>query len=137
VLALHEIDVYAALASGMYRYDPLHHCLDRVIAADLRALTGYQEFVGEAPLETGLCGRPRPHARHRPIATRAVCICKRSGAMMQNVYLFCAATGLAVAARSWLNRSALGAQMHLPRDSVPVLAQSIGHFDSADAHDTR
>jgi hypothetical protein len=40
-----------ALARGMYRYDPLQHCLDLVIAADLRALTGYQDFVGEAPVE--------------------------------------------------------------------------------------
>lgn len=51
VLALHEIDVYAALARGMYRYDPSQHCLELVAATDLRALTGYQDFVGEAPLE--------------------------------------------------------------------------------------
>lgn len=60
-----------------------------------------------------------------------------AGAIVQNVYLFCAAAGLAVAARSWFfNRSALGAEMHLPRDSMPVLAQTVGHFDPADAPDT-
>jgi len=51
VLALHEIDVYAALPYGMYCYEPLQHCLDLVSAVDLRGLTGYQDFVGEAPLE--------------------------------------------------------------------------------------
>jgi SagB-type dehydrogenase family enzyme len=136
VLALHEIDIYAALACGMYRYDPLHHCLDLAIAADLRALTGYQEFVGEAPLElVYVANLARMHdiapSQREPFAYAS------AGAIMQNVYLFCAAAGLAVAARSWLNRSALATEMHLPRDRVPVLAQTIGHFDSTDAHDAR
>ncbi|MFM0725938.1 nitroreductase family protein [Paraburkholderia strydomiana] len=134
VLALHEIDIYAALACGIYRYDPLHHGLDLVVAADLRGLTGYQEFVGEAPLElVYVANLARMHdiapSQREPFAYAS------AGAIMQNVYLFCAAAGLAVAARSWLNRSALGVEMHLGRDSVPVLAQTIGHFDFADAHD--
>ncbi|MGF6633209.1 nitroreductase [Paraburkholderia sp. MM6662-R1] len=61
-----------------------------------------------------------------------------AGAIVQNVYLFCAAAGLAVTARGWLNRSALSIEMRLPRDSVPVLAQTVGHFDlSAGAGDAR
>ncbi|WP_244144784.1 hypothetical protein [Paraburkholderia tuberum] len=58
--------------------------------------------------------------------------------VVQNVYLFCAAGGLAVAARGWLNRSALSVEMRLPRDSIPVLAQTVGNFDlSAGAGDAR
>lgn len=128
VLALHEIDVYAALARGMYRYDARQHCLDLVIAADLRALTGYQDFVGEAPLELVYVA---DLARMQDIAPsqREPFAYASAGAIVQNVYLFCAAAGLAVTARSWLNRSTLGAEMHLSRDSVPVLAQTVGHFD--------
>jgi len=47
---------------------------------------------------------------------------------MQNVYLFCASAGLAVATRGWLNRSALIEHMHLSRDRMPLLAQTVGHF---------
>ena len=131
VLALHEIHVYVALARGMYRYDPLQHCLDLVIAADLRALTGYQDFVGEAPVELVYVA---DLARMQDIAPsqREPFAYASAGAIVQNVYLFCAAAGLAVAARSWLNRSTLGAEMRLSRDSVPVLAQSVGHFDATD-----
>lgn len=131
VLALHEIHVYVALARGMYRYDPLQHCLDLVIAADLRALTGYQDFVGEAPVELVYVA---DLARMQDIAPsqREPFAYASAGAIVQNVYLFCAAAGLAVAARSWLNRSTLGAEMRLSRDSVPVLAQSVGHFDTTD-----
>jgi SagB-type dehydrogenase family enzyme len=134
VLALHEIGIYAALARGMYRYDPLQHCLDLAIAADLRGLTGYQDFVGEAPLELVYVA---DLARMQDIAPsqREPFAYASAGAIMQNVYLFCAATGLAVAARSWLNRSALSAEMKLPRDSVVVLAQTVGHFDPAGSPD--
>lgn len=131
VLALHEIDIYAALAGGMYRYDPLEHCLELVSAADLRALTGYQDFVGEAPLElVYVADLARMHdiapSQREPFAYA------NAGTIVQNVYLFCAAAGLAVAARSWFNRSALGAEMRLSRDSLPVLAQTVGHFDLGD-----
>ncbi|MET3231220.1 UNVERIFIED_ORG: SagB-type dehydrogenase family enzyme [Burkholderia sp. 1263] len=134
VLALHEIDVYAALACGLYRYDPLQHCLDLVRAADLRGLTGYQDFVGEAPVElVYVADLARMHdiapSQREPFAYAS------AGAIVENVYLFCAAAGLAVAARSWLNRSALGVEMHLSRDSVPVLAQTVGHFDRSEPGD--
>lgn len=135
VLALHEIDVYAVLARGLYRYDPRRHCLELAVASDLRGLTGYQDFVGDAPLDlVYVADLSRMHdvapSQREPFASAS------AGAIVQNVYLFCAAAGLAVAARGWLNRSALGVEMRLPRDSVPVLAQTVGHFDlSGDADD--
>ncbi|MFM0472149.1 nitroreductase family protein [Paraburkholderia strydomiana] len=129
VPALHEIQVYVALARGMYRYDPLQHCLDLVIAADLRALTGYQDFVGEAPVEL-VCVADLARMQDIASSQREPFAYASAGAIVQNVYLFCAAAGLAVAARSWLNRSTVGAEMRLSRDSVPVLAQTVGHFDA-------
>ncbi|MBC8751093.1 MULTISPECIES: SagB/ThcOx family dehydrogenase [Paraburkholderia] len=134
VLALHEIDIYAVLARGLYRYDPRRHRLDLAIASDLRGLTGYQDFVGDAPLDlVYVADLARMHditpSQREPFASAS------AGAIAQNVYLFCAAAGLAVAARGWLNRSALSVEMRLPRDSVPVLAQTVGHFDSSDSAD--
>ena len=46
-----EIDVYVALASGAYLYDAAAHQLHLVAASDLRRVTGYQDFVDEAPLD--------------------------------------------------------------------------------------
>lgn len=135
VLALHEIVVYAVLARGLYRYDPRRHRLDLAVASDLRGLTGYQDFVADAPLDlVYVADLSRMHdvapSQREPFASAS------AGAIVQNVYLFCAAAGLAVAARGWLNRSALSVEMRLPRDSVPVLAQTVGHFDlSSDADD--
>ena len=46
-----EIDVYVALPDGAYRYDAKAHSLRLVAASDLRRVTGYQDFVDEAPLD--------------------------------------------------------------------------------------
>jgi nitroreductase len=63
-----------------------------------------------------------------PPSNREAFASASAGAIVQNVYLFCASAGLAAAARGWLNRSALAEQMQLKRNCVPVLAQTVGHF---------
>ena len=45
-----EIDVYVATADGLYLYDAKPHGLKPVLAEDIRALTGLQAFVKDAPL---------------------------------------------------------------------------------------
>ena len=45
-----EIDVYAALPDGVYRYDAPAHALTLAVSKDLRALTGVQDFIATAPL---------------------------------------------------------------------------------------
>ncbi|SAL68651.1 nitroreductase [Caballeronia terrestris] len=126
-LGVHEIDVYAVLSRGLYRYDPLRHGLDLVVAKDLRGLTGYQDFVGAAPLDLVYVA-DFSRMGDVPPSNREAFASASAGAIAQNVYLFCASAGLAAAARGWLNRSALAEQMQLKRNCVPVLAQTVGHF---------
>jgi hypothetical protein len=44
------IDVYAAIADGLWFYEPKDHSLQRRSSADIRAATGLQDFVATAPL---------------------------------------------------------------------------------------
>src|ERR1035437_3871565 len=44
------IDVYAAMADGVWLYEPKQHSLLLQRRADIRAQTGLQDFVGAAPL---------------------------------------------------------------------------------------
>ena len=48
---LNEVDIYVALPEGVYRYEPEPHRLRLKHAVDARNLTGYQDFVGTAPLD--------------------------------------------------------------------------------------
>ncbi len=44
-----EVDVYVALPAGVYLYHPKSHDLHRVAEVDARRVTGYQDFVDDAP----------------------------------------------------------------------------------------
>ncbi|MDE2465477.1 MAG: nitroreductase family protein, partial [Alphaproteobacteria bacterium] len=45
------IDVYAAMANGVWLYDPQVHSLVPHLGVDIRADTGRQEFIGTAGLD--------------------------------------------------------------------------------------
>jgi hypothetical protein len=47
---LQAIDIYVALSLGLYRYDPFANVLEFVLAEDIRAVTGKQDFVKYAPV---------------------------------------------------------------------------------------
>jgi len=52
--------------------------------------------------------------------------CVDSGAIAQNVYLYCAAAGLATVVRGLVDRKRLAPAMGLRRDHRIVLAQTVG-----------
>ncbi len=120
-----EVDVYAAMADGLYRYDPAAHALLHVAASDVRRVTGYQDFVDSAPLDLVYVA---DHARMKmvPAAQREAFAFTAAGAMAQNVYLTCAAQGLAAVIRAWFDHRALAAAMGLGADQQLLLAQTVG-----------
>ncbi|MGD9832466.1 MAG: SagB/ThcOx family dehydrogenase [Piscinibacter sp.] len=120
-----EVEVYAAMATGLYRYDPPSHALVRVVAADVRRVTGYQDFVDTAPLDLVYVA---DHARMKlvPAAQREAFAFAAAGAMAQNVYLCCASQGLAAVIRAWFDHRALGEAMGLGADHQLLLAQTVG-----------
>lgn len=120
-----EIDIYAALPEGVYRYDPSTHCLILKRAVDARGLTGYQDFVGAAPLDLVYVvntSRLLP----LPPAQRDTFAAVTAGAISQNVSLFCASAGLGTVVRGWLNHRLLADALRLNEDEVPILAQTVG-----------
>lgn len=121
-----EIDVYAALAGGLYIYDPDAHRLARVAQVDARRVTGYQDFVDEAPLDLVYVA-DQAHLKNIPGEQRDAYSAACAGAIAQNVYLYCASAGLATVVRGWLDRRALAAALGLGRDEHVVLAQTVGY----------
>lgn len=124
-----EVDVYAALPYGLYRYEPVSHSLRLVSAIDVRRVTGYQDFVDTAPMDLILVA---DHSRMGlvPAATRESYAFAAAGAMAQNVYLYCACSGLAAVIRAWLDRDALAQAMGLGTDHQVLLAQTLGRPQS-------
>lgn len=121
-----EIDVFVALPAAAYRYDAATHQLHRVAASDLRSVTGYQDFVDEAPLDLVYVA---DHARMRmvPVAQRESYASVAAGAIAQNVYLFAAGNGLATVIRAWIDRAAIADALGLTHDQQVLLAQTVGY----------
>jgi SagB-type dehydrogenase family enzyme len=121
-----EIEVYAALPDGAYRYDARDHALRLVVASDLRAATGMQDFVATAPLnlvytaDFGKMGDASAEDRTFYAAADA-------GFVAQNVYLYCAAAGLACVVRGLVDRRKLAPALQLRIDQRIVLAQTVGY----------
>jgi len=121
-----EIDVFVALPTGAYLYDAAAHELRLVAAADLRRVTGYQDFVDEAPLDLVYVA---DHARMGmvPVGQRSAYAHVAAGAISQNVYLFCASSGLATVIRAWINREAIADALGLAHDQQVLLSQTVGY----------
>jgi nitroreductase len=120
-----EIQLYVALPQGLFRYEPIGHVLQLEVAADVRRVTGYQDFVDTAPLDLIYVA---DHARMKlvPAAQREAYAFTAAGAMAQNAYLYCASTGLATVIRAWFDRYALSQAMGLEADQQLLLAQTVG-----------
>lgn len=121
-----EVDVYVALPAGAYRYDAKSHSLKLVAASDLRRITGYQDFVDEAPLDLVYVA---DHGRMRmiPVALRESYASASAGAIAQNVYLFAASSGLATVIRAWIDREAVADALGLDHDQQVLLSQTVGY----------
>jgi hypothetical protein len=121
-----EVEVFVALPSGLYLYDPAAHALRLEVPSDVRGITGYQDFTDEAALDLVFVADHRRMTR-LPAAQREAYVFAAAGAMAQNVYLCCAPQGLATVIRAWIDRHALGQAMDLGADQQVLLAQTVGY----------
>jgi len=121
-----EIDIYVALAEGLYLYDAAANILKPVLAKDIRAAVGIQKFTQDAPVNLifvsnlSRMGRAKKEAKDFYSATD-------TGFISQNVYLFCASEGLATVVLGYVNKPALAKKMGLKSDQKVILTQPVGY----------
>lgn len=120
-----ELDLYVIMAEGAFVYEPGPHQLRPVAAGDLRALTGSQPFVKEAPVAVVFVADLARLARAKP-EDREFYAAVDTGYVSQNIYLFCASEGLATVVHD-LDRAPLAKALQLRTEQRIILAQSIGY----------
>jgi nitroreductase len=121
-----EIDIYLALPSGAYLYDAASNLLRLAASKDLRRITGYQDFVDEAPLDLVFVA-DHSHLKLVPVGLRESYASVAAGAISQNVYLFAASNGLATVIRAWIDREAIANALGLSHDQQVLLSQTVGY----------
>lgn len=123
---MQEIDIYVAVAEGLYLYDPKENVLVPVLPGDIRAVTGEQPFVAGAPINLIFVA---DHAKMSNLTAeqKDFYAAVDTGFISQNVYLYCASSGLATVARSWFNKLSLTKAMKLRPGQTIILAQTVGY----------
>ncbi len=123
---MQEIDIYIAKADGLYLFDAKENMLMPVVAADIRALTGNQPFVKDAPVNlifvADLKKMSKPSAEMVDFYAAT-----DTGFISENVYLYCASAGLATVVRGWVDKPVLAKAMKLRNNQKIILAQTVGY----------
>lgn len=120
-----EIEIYVAMADGLFLYNPTANRLEPVLAKDVRAATGTQAFVATAPVnlvyvaDLNKTGRSGTEAEFFTAAD--------VDSIAENVYLFCSSEGLATVVRGSVDRPTLAKIMKLAPNQKILLAQSVGY----------
>lgn len=112
-------EVYVALEKGLYLYNAAANTLELKVAKDLRESSGRQPFVKTAPVNlVFVCDTKKQGNENMAYAD--------CGFISQNIYLVCAAEGLATVVRGMVG-SSLHEDMGLSADQKVIMAQTIGY----------
>jgi len=121
-----EINIYVATADGLYLYEVKSHALKLILSDDIRALTGRQDFVKEAPVNliyvADFSKMGTASKEDKELYSAA-----DTGFISQNVYLYCASERLATVVRGSIDKQALAKAIKLRPDQKVILAQSVGY----------
>jgi hypothetical protein len=121
-----EIEVYVASADGLFLYDAQRHALRRILDEDIRAQTGVQPFVADAPVNL-IYVADNSRMEGAADEDRVMYSSADAAVIAQNVYLFCASERLATVVRGAVDRLALAKAMKLSPNRRVVLAQTVGY----------
>lgn len=120
-----EIDIYVAQEDGLFLFEPAAGALRQLGQRDVRAATGWQDFVAGAPINLVYVA-DLAKMEHAPRWEQKFYAALDTGFISQNVYLFCAAQGLATVARAWVDRPVLAHVLGLRDTQRIILAQTVG-----------
>ncbi|MBU3956117.1 SagB/ThcOx family dehydrogenase [bacterium] len=120
-----EIDVYVAMAKGLYLYNAEAHTLELIISKDIRKNTGQQAFVQIAPINliyVADYNKMNCEDEEKKFYSAA-----NTAFISQNVYLYCASEGLATVIRGLVDRKGLAKVMKLKKSQHVVFSQTVGY----------
>ena len=120
------IDLFLALADGVWIYEPKAHSLLLHLPEDIRGHTGHQDFVAAAPLNLIYVAHGE---RMTDISAeeRRLYASVDAAFIGQNVYLFCASEGLATVFRGAVDYAKLARMLRLPDQQFVTFAQTVGY----------
>jgi len=121
-----ETGIYVSSDDGLYLYDAKGHMLMPILKDDIRAMTGTQPYVKDAPINLVYVA-DYAKAGTSPMEQKDLWTACDTGFIAQSVYLYCTSEGLSTVVRGLIDKPALAKVMKLRPDQKIILAQSIGY----------
>lgn len=120
-----ETDLYVLLADGAYLYDAKNNGLVRVSDQDLRVKAGGARFKDAAAhiIFVPDCARLSGSSQ----AQKQMWSAAHAGFIGQNIYLYCAAEGLAARFYAGIDAASLREPLKLRADQVVLFGQAVGY----------
>jgi nitroreductase len=122
-----DIDIYVTTADGLFLFDAKSHTLKMILVKDIRALTGTQDFVSSAPINLIYVSDFTRMDSDTSQEDKKIAAAIDTGFIGENVYLYCASTGLATVVRGSIDKEPLAKAMKLNSTQWIVAAQSVGY----------
>ena len=132
-----NVEIYLTTADGVFVYDAVNHALKVVTKEDVRATAGLdgsgamkQDFVKTAPLNLVYVAdmAKTKGMKYQGQDVGLPWTYAGTGAIAQNVYLFCASEGLACILRAMLDEVQVAKSFKLRPDQKVVLTQTVAQF---------
>lgn len=116
-----EMDVYVMLSTGVYLYDAKENILKLIEKGDLRKALGQPAISENASLSL-------IYVANLDKASNREAGFIDSGFIAQNVYLYCASTGLGSVVRASFTRPGLHEALKLTEKQEITIVQAVGHI---------
>ena len=122
---IQDIDLYVVIKTGVYLYKTETNELTEIVKGDFRKNTGFQDFVGIAPLEIAIVSDHSKMEVDENIKNSYSCM--NAGFVSENIYLYCASENLATVTRGSIERMGLSKILKLKPEQKIILVQSVGY----------
>jgi len=123
-----EMDVYIITSRGAFRYDPVENTLIRITSDDVRSSAGAQDFVKVAALNLVYVMDKKRATSTKNEMDRMLAAAICTGAIVQNVYLWCASEDLGCVVRAMFDKEQLAKVLKLTEDQAIIMTQTVGYL---------
>lgn len=121
-----NMELYVLLPEGAYFYNDKENSLTLIEKGNNMSKAGTQDFVSSSMLNIIIVS-DMAKLGDGAIERKNIYAGIHAGAIMQNIYLYCASAGLKTVTRASFDQEALASLLKLNTDKQVILAQTVGY----------
>lgn len=118
---IYAVEMYVALADGVYKHDLGDNALQKVTSEDMRGASDGRKMGAKAPVVLVMVADKDAFDGKAPHY-----IAMEAGAIMQNIYLYCAAYNFNTVVCGSFNPQVWAKSLKLPANKYVILTQVVG-----------